>query len=188
MCRSAFYEYMITSSNIPLPAHFPFDNPVYWDTYKAQFNRYCTVTKLADSDDNIGIKVDCLLYAMGPRTDQIFGSFTFNTENDKKKFATAITKFDNHFQGRTNVIFQRALLNRRVQKDRESIKDFITDLYKLAKYYNYGTFRKEAIRDLLVRDISLSKKMQFVDNLTYTKALEMAPNFMSVQKQNQLLY
>jgi hypothetical protein len=181
----------MSTTNIPLSAHFPFENPAYWDIYKAQFNRYCTVAKLTEAEDNTGVKVDCMLYAMGPKAEEIFGSFTFDTENDKKKFATVIAKFDNYFQGKTNVIFQRALFNRRVQQQGESIDDFITDLHKLVKYCNYGTFREEAIRDRLVvgvRDIRLSEKMQLVDDLNYTKALEMARNFVSVQKQNQVVY
>lgn len=181
----------MSTTNIPLPAHFPFENPSYWDTYKAQFNRYCTVAKLTEGEDNTGVKVDCMLYAMGPKAEEIFGSFTFDTEADKKKVATVIAKFDNHFQGRTNVIFQWALFNRRVQQEGESIDDFITDLHKLVKYCNYGTFREEAIRDRLVvgvRDIRLSEKMQLVEDLNYTKALEMARNFVFVQKQNQVLY
>jgi len=89
------------------------------------------------------------------------------------------------------IIYQRALFNRRVQKLGESIDDFITDLHKLAKDYNYGNSCEEMIRDRLVvgvRDIRLLEKMQLHDNLDYKKAIETARNYETVLPQNRELH
>ncbi|KYM98199.1 hypothetical protein ALC62_11104, partial [Cyphomyrmex costatus] len=40
--------------NIPLPDRFPFDNLIYWNIYKATFERYCTVTGIED-ECNYGV-------------------------------------------------------------------------------------------------------------------------------------
>ncbi|EZA47539.1 hypothetical protein X777_16208 [Ooceraea biroi] len=76
---------------------------------------------------------------MGPRAEEIFNLFTWDTEASKTVYAEVISKFTNYFNGRRNIIYQRALFNRRAQKDGESMDDFITDLHKLAKYCNYGS-------------------------------------------------
>jgi len=70
---------MANTTHIPLPERFQFDNPTYWNTYKSTFERYCTVANV-----NIEkVKVDCLLYAMGPRAEEIYNSFTWESEDDK---------------------------------------------------------------------------------------------------------
>ncbi|XP_024880608.1 uncharacterized protein LOC112460238 [Temnothorax curvispinosus] len=178
---------MASSTHIPLPEQFPFDNSAYWDTSKSMFDRYCTVANVATDK----VKVDCLLYAMGPRAEEIYNSFTWESENDKTVYPSVVRKFTDYFNGRTNTIYQRALFNRRMQKEGESIDDFITDLHKLAKYCNYGDTREKMIRDKLVvrvRDIRLSEKMQLQDNLNYKKALEMARSYETVLRQNRELH
>ena len=49
---------------------------------------------------------------------------------------------DEHFKVRRNVIFKRARFNRRCQKEGESIEQFITALYDLAEFCEYGTLKR----------------------------------------------
>ena len=57
------------------------------------------------------------------------------------------------------------------------VDSFITALFCLAEYCEYGTLNDEMIRDQIVvgiRDTSLSLKMQLDANLTLKKAIDMA--------------
>ncbi|KAK3713987.1 hypothetical protein QZH41_017106, partial [Actinostola sp. cb2023] len=67
-----------------------------------------------------------------------------------KKFNAVKEKFDSYFIKRRNTIFERAKFNTRKQEVGESVVSFITDLYCLAKYCNYGALNDEMIRDRII--------------------------------------
>ena len=74
-----------------------------------------------------------------------------------------IGKFDQYFKVRRNTIFERAKFNRRSQKEGESVEQYITDLYELAKFCEFGELKEEMLCDRVVvgiRDLALSEKMQ----------------------------
>ena len=65
----------------------------------------------------------------------------------------------------------------RKQEDGDSVDSFITALYELAEYCNYGALREEMIRDRLVvgiRDSKLSENLQLDSELTLEKAITQA--------------
>ena len=64
--------------------------------------------------------------------------------------------------------------------------DFVTSLYSLAQYCNFGDLHDEMIRDRLVvglRDANLSEKLQLDSELTLEKAIAMACQSESVKLQ-----
>ena len=70
-----------------------------------------------------------------------------------------------------------AKFNRRRQGETESVDEFITDLYALAKYCQYGELQDELIRDRIVvgiQDAQLSEKMQMEPELTLERAVTLA--------------
>ena len=84
-----------------------------------------------------------------------------------------MSKFDEHFKIRHNVIFERARFNKRCQREGESVEQYITALYDLAEFCEYGTLKGEMIRDRLVvgiLDQALSEKMQTDPDLSLEKA------------------
>ncbi|KAL5499382.1 hypothetical protein EMCRGX_G010781 [Ephydatia muelleri] len=85
-----------------------------------------------------------------------------------------------------NVIYERAKFNLRKQEDGEPVDDFVTTLYSLAQYCNFGDLHDEMIRDRLVvglRDANLSEKLQLDSELTLEKAIAMARQSESVKLQ-----
>ena len=77
---------------------------------------------------------------------------------------------------RKNVIFERARFNRRNQLEGESAESYITTLYELAEYCEYGALKTDLIRDRLVvgiRDNALSEHLQTKEDLTLEKAKTM---------------
>ena len=98
-------------------------------------------------------------------------------EEDGKKYKTVKDKFDDYFMVRRNTIHKRMKFNRQCQGETESVDEFITDLYALAKYCEYGGLHDELIRDRIVvgiRDAQLSEKMQMEPELTLKRAVTLA--------------
>ena len=101
-----------------------------------------------------------------------------------------MTKFDEHFRVRQNLIFECAKFNKRVQLEGESAEQYITALYHLAETCNYGDLKSEMIRDRLVvgiRDENLSQQLQTDSELTLDKAKKRIRQKEAVHQQQDIL-
>ena len=126
---------------------------------------------------------------MGDTADDLLLSFDLS-KADRKKYKFVKDKFDSHFVIEKNVIYERAKFNMRSQKEREADNSFITDLYALAEFCNFGNLRDELIRDRLVVSIldkQLSKKLQLDVDLTLEKAIIQARQKETIRKQQTVL-
>ena len=126
-----------------------------------------------------------LLYCLGADAEDVLTT-TRISDNNRKKYARVVEKFDEFFQIRHNVIFERARFNKRNQLPGESVKNYITVLHQLAESCECGNIKDEMIRDHLVvgkRDESLSERLQI--NLDTAKKLIRQRE--AVQQQQELL-
>ena len=101
-----------------------------------------------------------------------------------------LIKFDQYFNVRRNVIYERAKFNQRRQEVEESAEEFITSLYCLAENCAYGALKEEMIRDRIVvgvRDAKLSEKMQLETALTLAMAVKMVRECESIKKQQAVV-
>ncbi len=133
------------------PDELDFTKPGDWPMWKRRFDRFRSVTKL---DAEAGkIQVDTLLYVMGQESEAIFDSFVFNPPangvDEKESYDVVVQKFDEHFIPKHNTIHQRARFHSRVQKETETVEEFVRDLYKLAEYCKFED-RDNSIRDRIV--------------------------------------
>lgn len=64
-----------------------------------------------------------------------------------------MNNIDKYFQVRKNVIFERAIFNRRNQLPGETAEEYVTVLFNLVSC-NYGEFRDEMLCDRLVIGIT----------------------------------
>ena len=129
------------------PASFNFTRPEEWPKWLKRFEQFKHASGLAEKSEES--KINILIYTMGSKADDIFQSFNLSTE-DQKKYDTIVTRFQDHFIDRRNVIFERAKFNSRIQKEGESADSFITSLYGLAEHCGFGTLHYELIRDRIV--------------------------------------
>ena len=90
--------------------------------------------------------MNTLLYCLGEQAEDIFASFNL-IEVDEKKFDVVIGRFNQFFIVKKNVIFERALSNKKKQAPSETAKDFITALFKLSETCEYGELFNQLIRD-----------------------------------------
>ena len=132
--------------------------------------------------------MNTLLYAMGGKSEDIFTSFTFDDGADQNNYDRVREKFDHHFTAKKNVIYERAKFNQRVQGQDEPVENFITDLYRLAEFGEYGSLRDEIIRDRLDVGLSnnkLSEKLQMNSGLTLEQTVQQARQSENVKKKQQ---
>ncbi|KAK2559396.1 hypothetical protein P5673_018018 [Acropora cervicornis] len=99
---------------------------------------------------------------------------TATRADDSKKYDVVITKFDNHFAPKRNVIHERAMFNKRDQLPDESAESFIRVLYEMDERCDFGAAKNDAIRDRLVVGISdkeLSQRLQLKADLKLCDAI-----------------
>ena len=136
---------------------FNFNKPEEWPQWIRRFECFCEASGVASKSEHS--QVNILIYSMGPKADDVFQSFRLS-EDDGKNYKTIRDKFDDYFTARRNTIHEHAKFNMRRQGNTESVDEFITDLYAIAKYCEYGGLHDELIRDRIVvgiRDAQLSE-------------------------------
>ena len=178
---------MAATFQIAPPEPFSFSRPNEWTKWIRRFERYKSASGLEDKSEVP--QVNTLIYTMGPQADDIFQSFDLS-DGDKKKYSAVKSKFDSHFIKRKNVIYEHARFNKRKQEEGETVDEFITSLYSLTEYCEYGALREEMIRDRIVagiKDASLSLKLQLIETLTLEKALTMVREAEAIKSQQPLL-
>lgn len=73
----------------------------------------------------------------------VLTTLVFDEEGDDLKYDKVKEKFDQYFTIKRNVIYERAKFNQRKQEQDEPAETFITSLYCLAEYCNYGVLKKK---------------------------------------------
>ena len=164
---------MATSNVVTLktPENFDFSKPDQWSKWKRRFEQFASASGLDKEED--ARRISTLLYCLGEEADDVLNSTNISAE-DAKKYDKVIGKFDEYFQVRKNVIYERARFNRRDQLEGESAEEYITALYALVKTCDYKADQQdEMLRDRLVvgiRDKAVSDKLQLEAGLTLESA------------------
>ena len=169
------------------PEPFTFRNPDDWPRWKRRFEQFCIASGLAEGSAER--QVSTLLYCLGEQAEAVLTS-TNATAAERAVYATVLSKFDEFFKVRKNVIFERARFNRRNQHEGESAEDYIVALYDLAENCDYGALQSEMIRDRLVvgiRDGTLSERLQLDAELTLEKAKKAVRQREAVHEQQREL-
>lgn len=133
--------------------------------------------------------MDSLVYIMGEKAEEIFAALSLSA-TDVKVYSKVINAFESYFIVKKNIIYERAMFNRRTQKEGESVADFITALHTLVETCEYGSLQDELLRDRIVagvRDERLSAKLQMEADLTLERAVLYCKQSETVQKQQKAL-
>ena len=134
------------------------------------------------------MQVSTLVYCMGNQAEEIFASFKWEADDDKKDPDKVIAQFDKYFVPRRNVIFERAKFGSREQYIDEPIETYVRALYQLAEHCNFGATKDDFIRDRLVlglRDKALSEQLQMEEELTLSLAVDKCRHKEMIQLQNK---
>ncbi len=152
------------------PEPFNFKTPDDWPRWKRRYEQFGEASGLAGEAQSK--QVNTFLYCLGEEAESVLVSTNITVE-ERGQYATVVRKFDEFFQLRKNVIFERARFNRRNQQAGETAEQYIMALYTLAQSCEYGELKDEMIRDRLVvgiRDNTLSEKLQMDPALTLESA------------------
>ena len=133
---------------LQLPNPFDFKHPDEWPKWKCRFEQYFHTSGLAASKDEAR-QVGTLLYCLGEEADNVLSSTNIFIEK-RGKYSDVMTKLDDYFKVRKNVIFKRARFNRRNQLSEETAEEYITALFHLVDSCNYGNLKDEMLRDGLL--------------------------------------
>ena len=176
----------MASVRLQPPSSFDFETPDEWPRWKRRFEQFRLASGLSADDDR---QVSTLLYCMGEEAEDTLTSTNISAA-DRKKYDAVIGQFDRFFRVRKNVIFERAIFNRRCQGQNETAEQFITSLYSLGENCEYRELKDQMIRDRIVvgiRDQSQSARLQMDPELTLEKAKTLVRQREAVQKQQSLL-
>lgn len=160
----------MATTQIPLPEKLESKKPEDWKRWIERFECYRIAAGLDEKDDKV--QINTLVYAMGGNANDLLKSFQIS--EGYMKYENVAEHFASHFVGRSNIIFERARFNKRIQGEKESVIDFVEDLYKLAETCQFGTLKDELIRDRIVvgiRNANLSQRLMQDDKLTLEKAI-----------------
>ncbi|UYV80838.1 K02A2.6-like [Cordylochernes scorpioides] len=174
---------MESNSFLP-PPNFIFDAKD-WPSWKQRFSRYRLLSNLNAKEQEY--QLTALIYLMKERAEEIHSAFNLSTD-DAKNLDKVIEAFDNHFIGKRNVVYERALFGLRSQRPEETIEEFVTVLHRISEHCEYANLREELIRDRLVlgvEDKKLSEKLMLNKNLTLAKAVEIARQWEAVMPEQQ---
>ena len=169
------------------PDPFDFRNPDDWPRWRRRFQQFREASGL--SEESASKQISTFLYCLGEEAENVLAS-TNATAEDRSDFGRTITKFDDYFKVRKNVIYERARFNRRNQQRGETAEQYIMALYSLSEHSDYGDLTEQMIRDRLVvgiRDTTLSEKLQMDSALTLESAKKAIRQREAVHEQQQTL-
>ncbi|UYV84489.1 hypothetical protein LAZ67_X002360 [Cordylochernes scorpioides] len=145
---------------VAAPEGFNFGKPNEWPIWFKRFQRYRIASELSEKSESE--QVNALIYIMGDKAEEILILFNLS-EAQINDYKLVVSKFQDYFIGKRNVIYERAKFNRRSQGEMEPVEEFITNLYVLAETCSYGILKEEMIRDrLLESELTLEKAIQIV--------------------------
>lgn len=118
-----------------------------WRKWKAAFTIYLQATE-ADAKTDV-VKSSILLHCIGPQAKEIYDTFQF-AEGEAMRYNTVIAKFDEHFNPRKNLTFNRYNFLTARQRDNETFDEFYTRLRKLSQDCELNDLRDSLLKDLII--------------------------------------
>jgi hypothetical protein len=115
-----------------------------------------------------------LLSNCGPQTYQLLKNLVAPEKPNTLDYSELVEVLRRHWQPKPSKIVQRYHFHSRVQKDNESISEFVAELRKLAEHCEFADL-EDMLRDRLVcgvKDSRIQKKLLAEQELTFRQAFE----------------
>ncbi|UYV69790.1 hypothetical protein LAZ67_7000738, partial [Cordylochernes scorpioides] len=122
----------------------------------------------------------------GPNVQRIF----FNLPDEKENYEQTKMALDKYFTPHKNVVTERFKFRQRVQKDDESIDNYLISLRELSKSCEFGNLEADMIRDQIIEKCNnkkLKEKLLQQENLTLSKTIDIARMLEISRKEIRLL-
>ncbi|UYV77506.1 K02A2.6-like [Cordylochernes scorpioides] len=122
----------------------------------------------------------------GPNVQRIF----FNLPDEKENYKQTKMALDKYFTPHKNVVTERFKFRQRVQKEDESIDNYLISLRELSKSCEFGNLEADMIRDQIIEKCNnkkLKEKLLQQENLTLSKTIDIARMLEIFRKEIRLL-
>ncbi|XP_041665971.1 uncharacterized protein LOC121524587 [Cheilinus undulatus] len=120
-----------------------------WRVFKQSFELYTPAIGLENDQRR---KIALLLSVAGRSALEVYNTFVF-TEDEKDKYDAVIAKFEQYCTPKKNETSERYVFRNRIQKESESIEEYITDLRLKSQSCNFGTLCDSMVRDQIVTGV-----------------------------------
>ncbi len=155
---------MATNYQIPPPPHMSLKGDVAenFKLFKQGFESYVTATGLGNNLKNndgtpnvakVKIVAATLKSIMGLPCLRVLNTLGL-TNDEMDNYETILSKLEGHFLPQRNILVERAIFNKAVQGENETIDQFITRLRHLARSCDFRTMEESILRDRLVEGTS----------------------------------
>ncbi len=144
-----------------------------WVSYCERLEQYFVANDVKNADKQRAI----LLSVCGVLTYQLIRNLVAPNKPTEKTFAEIVKLVKDHHTPPPPAAMQRYTFNRRMQKEGETIAEFVAELRRLSEHCKFDSL-EEMLRDRLmfgVKDKSVRKKLLGeASGLTFQKAFEIA--------------
>ena len=157
-----------------------------WRRFKQGFELYMSAINADEKPEKQ--KIAIFLTVAGQEAIDVFNTFTF-TEEQKDKIDEVLKKFAAYCEPKQNETYEMYIFCCRLQKQGESVEQWITDLKNKSQTCNFGTLADSMIRDQIVvgtNDPKLKERLLRESNLTLDTAVQICQSVETTQQQLQL--
>lgn len=152
----------------------PFDPAVDdWVVYCERLEQFFQANGVATAEKQRAV----LLSVCGSSTFLLIRNLVSPERPTDKTYAQLVKMVREHVSPPPPVSVQRFHFNSRIQKDAETVAQFVTELKRLSEYCAFGETLDDMLRDRLVcgvRDSRLQRRLLTEKDLTFAKAFELA--------------
>ena len=145
--------------HLEVPGNFDFRSPDDWPRWKKRFEQFRLASGLAGEDEER--QTSTLLYCLGEEAEDMLGLTNIN-EGEREQYSKVLEKFNNHFQIRHNLIFERAKFNKRDQREYNDEEVDGTDDEKLLSIRQIESFVKVMKEDKQYKPTMRAEKLRRV--------------------------
>lgn len=118
-----------------------------WKAFRQSFELYLLAIGLDERNDRR--KIALLLTVAGRAALDVYNTFVFS-EEERDTLPAVLSKFEDYCTPRKNETYERYVFRNRMQKETESIEQYVTDLRLKSQSCNFGTLCNSMIRDQIV--------------------------------------
>lgn len=156
-----------------------------WRAYKERLEQYLIVNQVKPE-----LKIPTFILLIGSRAYELLVDLCSPTDPKSKSYEELVNIFESHVQPKSSEIVERYKFRQRQQYHSESVAAYITALKKSARNCNFKNNLNENLRDQFVCGISseiIRQALFSQQELTLEKAVEVALNLESAEKNSQLI-
>ena len=152
-----------------------------WPSYIERLGYYFVANDVKDGNKKRAI----LLSSCGVTTYTVIRNLLAPDLPSTKSYDSIVEAASKHFNPKPSSIVQRFRFNSRIQKEGESVAEFVAQLRQLSEHCQFGDTLNDMLRDRIVcgiNDQRIQRRLLAESDLTLAKAMELSLAMESADK------